>query len=520
MSNYDDPEWYEQAEQPEQLNASLPLQQPPTYHDKWPVKDPQTDNLPFQPPTRPSVQRNYDDSDDKSRRLFRQVAISLILIIFAFLGGWFTHQAIFTPFNPGDQSRYYDGIFTQAWNLVDQNYVDRKAINYKSMSYEAIRAMLAVLKDTGHTRFLTPEDVQTETQSLNGKFVGIGITLDIDATTKLPIITSTISGAPAEKAHLQRGDLIVAVDGTSTSGKDLSGVRDLIRGSVNTSVSLTIQRPSTHMTFTVKLVRAEIAVPNVVLHYIAEEHIAHIQIAQFASGISNQLKDALNQAKQMGATKIILDLRNDPGGYLSEAIDTASAFLKSGNVLLEQDSTGNRTPYPVNGNPINTTDAIVVLVNKGTASAAEIVSGALKDNHRATILGQTTFGTGTVLNEFGLADGSAILLGTQEWLTPNGQFIRDHGIDPDVSVSLSTGSNPLTPGNENSGSLTEQQILKSGDTQLIQAIQYLNTHPSPSTSNAGSQGSASPQPENGQLAYEYPLWDANYNAPTLLNLAA
>ena len=149
--------------------------------------------------------------------------------------------------------------------------------------------------------------------------------------------------------------------------------------------------------------------------------------------------------------------------------------MAKGNVLLEQDSTGQRTPVAVIGRPIDTTTKIVVLVNHYTASAAEIVSGALQDNHRAIIMGTKTFGTGTVLDEFDLSDGSALLLGTSEWLTPDGQFIRDQGISPNVQVQLSSNASPLTPDVENQDHMTLQQILGSGDTQLVTAIKYLQS---------------------------------------------
>jgi len=222
--------------------------------------------------------------------------------------------------------------------------------------------------------------------------------------------------------------------------------------------------------------REEIKVPTVILHYIPENHIAHIQITQFSDGASNQLKNVLNQARKLGAKEIILDLRDNPGGYLQEAINVASDFIGKGNVLLEQDSSGRRTPQPVNGHPIDTTTPMVVLVNNNTASAAEIVAGALQDNHRAIIMGTKTFGTGTVLEEFDLSNGSAILLGTSEWLTPNGQFIRNQGITPNIKVQLSPKVNPLTPNDENQGNMTLQQILNSGDAQLVAAIKYLESH--------------------------------------------
>jgi carboxyl-terminal processing protease len=208
----------------------------------------------------------------------------------------------------------------------------------------------------------------------------------------------------------------------------------------------------------------------------------------------------------MGATSIILDLRDDPGGYLQEAINTASEFLANGNVLLEQDSSGHRTPYEVNGNQVDTTTPIVVLVNNGTASAAEIVSGALQDNKRAVIIGTQTFGTGTVLRDFPLSDGSVIRLGVSEWLTPNGAFIRDKGITPDIKVDLPQSTTPLTPNEENVDNLNEQQILQRGDTQVVAAIHYLEHHKT--TQNAPGQmmltiPSASAA---GQMAYESTLY--------------
>ena len=482
MSSYDDPRWYEQPEQSPRNDInqpSTPGEEPGLFGQSG--FNSNGNNGPDQQ-SLISQQRVADPVPNNGpgrRHVLGQVIVVLALMVIAFLAGWFGHQAYSnSSFNASNQSKSYLSLFDQAWQIVDQNYVDRKAVNYKQMSYQAIQAMLGVLGDTGHTRFLTPQDVQAEKQQLSGTFVGIGIYLKQDSKTKDIIITGTIPGSPAEKTGFKSGDIITAVNGTNVVGKGLDTIHSLIEGPAGTSVSVTVKRPSTNSTLTIKVTREQITVPNVVMHYIAEDHIADIQIVQFSDGTSTQLKDALTQAKKLGATKIILDLRDNPGGYLQEAINTASEFM-GGNktVLIEQDSSGNRQYDKVTGQTVNTTDPIVVLVNGNTASAAEIVSGALQDNHRAIIMGTKTFGTGTVLQEYDLSDGSALLLGTSEWLTPDGHFIRTDKITPNIVVPLSPNASELTPDIANQQNMTKQQILDSGDNQLVSAIKYLEGHP-------------------------------------------
>lgn len=456
---YDDPRWYEQPEQhnPQAFPPATPAQQ----------ADNQFNGGGFLLPPEDTVQSS------RGGRIFRQIIMTLAFMAVAFLGGWFAHQA-YSSNLVGDQSQQYLAIFQQAWNIVDHNFVDRKAINYKQMSYDAIKAMLNDLGDNGHTRFLTPQEVKSEQQSLSGSYAGIGVYLQQDPKTKEISVTSTIPNAPAQKAGLKRGDIIIAVDGKNVVGLDFSAVQPMIGGKAGTDVSLTIRRPSTGKVMTFKITRAQIQVPNVLVHYIPENHIAQIQIVQFANGVSDQLKTAILDAKKQGATKIILDLRNNPGGYLQEAINTASEFMSSGTVLIEQDSSGKQEKFTVTGQAVDTKIPIVILINGNTASAAEIVSGALQDNGRAAILGTPSYGTGTVLQEYDLSDGSAILLGVSEWLTPNGHFIRKDKIQPDKDLKVEMDpNNILTPDVETQDNMTLAQILQSKDTQLIAAIKYL-----------------------------------------------
>lgn len=463
--SYYDPRWYERYEQPEK-NEQQDFAQNPA-------------SIPSEGPTQPEISGVKTAVDEKAlrrQRLMTQVVVTLGFMVIAFLGGWFGNQLYQSSANtPSGQSQKYSQLIQQAWETIDKNYVDRKAVNYQKMSYDAISSMVNELGDTGHSRFLTPQDVKSEQQQLSGGFVGIGVYIQQDPKTKAISISSTISGSPAQKAGLKHGDVLIEVDGKNIVGQDFSKVQPLIEGTAGTQVTITIRRPSTNQVLTFKITREQITVPSVTMHYIPEDHIADIQIVSFSSGVSDQLKSAILQAKKDGATKIILDLRNNPGGYLQEAINTASEFMANGTVLIEQDKSGQQTKMQVTGQTVDTGIPMVVLVNSDTASAAEIVSGALKDDHRAVIMGTKTFGTGTVLQEFPLSDGSAILLGIQEWLTPDGQFIRNQGITPNITVNMDP-NNVLTPDVLDQANMSLAQIMKSNDVQLIQAIQYLQSH--------------------------------------------
>ena len=481
MNRRDDHRWHD--ERPNTQNqAPFPTQPSGASFDDF-------DQFPFLPvPENPPQQEahsagqtNTKDPSLRWRRLLGQVLLTLGLVVLAFWGGWFAHQYFSRPtFDINNQSRAYSQLIQQAWTEIDQHYVDRKAVDYKKMSYAAINAMVNSLGDTDHTHFADPQLAQHEDQQASGKFTGIGLYFFQDPATQQWTVTMPIPNGPSDKAGLKPYDVIKSIDDVNMTSKDAKLPTNLVLGTVGTKVTFVIQRPGESQTRTFIVTIADITVPNVLMYYIPQSHIAHIQVVSFAGGVARDVRDTINKAKALGATKFIIDLRGDPGGNLDEAVNASGLFLSSGNVLLEQDSSGQRTSVPVNGNPLDTTSPVVVLVNRYTASAAEIVTGALKENHRAIVIGTKTFGTGTILLPFPLADGSALYLGTQEWLTPEGHFIRlvpgdpnSGGITPNIQVDPNLLS-MLTPNQEQQLHLSQQQILKSGDTQLVAAIQYLN----------------------------------------------
>jgi carboxyl-terminal processing protease len=360
-------------------------------------------------------------------------------------------------------------LVQEAYNMIQRVYVDRTAIQPTQLEYGAVGGMVDALGDTGHSRFLSPAMVKQESQLTQGEFEGIGV--EVQTKNGAIVVVAPIDGTPAQRAGLRPGDIITKVNGRDITGLPLDQVVGMILGPTGTSVTLTILRPGDGQTRDVTLVRARIAMQNVTWHQLPGTTIAHLRIAAFSQGVSKDLQKALTEIKAQGMTGIILDLRSDPGGLLDEVINVASEFLKSGDVLLEKDAQGKITPVPVQPESVVTGLPMVVLINGGTASAAEILAGALQDAHRATLEGETTFGTGTVLSQFRLSDGSALLLATQEWLTPAGRVIWHHGISPDVTSSLGINASPLLP--EGESGMTAAQLQASGDTQLLRALDLL-----------------------------------------------
>jgi carboxyl-terminal processing protease len=361
------------------------------------------------------------------------------------------------------------GLISEAWSTIHRSYVESSAAQPDKLTYGAISGMVEALGDTGHSTFLTPAMRQQQQNFTQGHFEGIGA--EVQIKDQHVVIVAPMDGSPAQKAGLKPGDLILKVNGEDVTGQPLDMVIAKIVGPAGTKVVLSIQSAGDGEPRDVTVTRQRIDVHSVTWAMLPGTHIAHIHIAGFSDGVTKDLQAALTDATKQGATGIVLDLRNNPGGLLSESIGVASEFLRSGNVLQEKDAQGQVTMVPVHPTTTTTDLPMVVLINQGTASASEIVAGALQDAGRARLIGETTFGTGTVLNEFNLSDGSALLLATEEWLTPAGRVIWHQGIVPDSKVALPAQATPLTP--EGEQGLTGEQLQKSQDTQLLQGLQVL-----------------------------------------------
>lgn len=362
-------------------------------------------------------------------------------------------------------------LLRQAWNIIDQRYVDQSAVQPEQLAHGAIAGMVDALGDTGHSRFLSPDMLKEQHTLTQGEFQGIGA--EVQMKDDHVVIVAPIDGSPAQQAGLRPGDLILAVDGQEVDGLPLDEVVRRIVGPAGTDVTLTIFTPTDEQPRAVTLTRARIPLHNVSWAGLPGGQVAHLRITAFSKGVTNDLKQALTDIQKQGYSGVILDLRNNPGGLLDEAIGVASQFLASGNVLQEQDAQGNVADVPVRSGGVAPDLPMVVLVNPGTASASEIVAGALQDAGRATVLGETTFGTGTVLNEYNLSDGSALLLATEQWLTPKGRVIWHNGIAPDVTVSLPIDAVSLYPTVEKD--MTAEQLQSSSDSQLLEALKLLAT---------------------------------------------
>ncbi len=369
------------------------------------------------------------------RRIWTHTVL-VISFCLTFLGGTLTGYWA-KPLLAADEPTEF-AVFWEAWDIVLDNFVDRDRIDFTKMTYGAIQGMLDSLGDQGHTAFFSPEVARAENNALEGSFEGIGAYVDV--TENQVRIVAPIRGSPAEQAGLLAGDVVLKIDDVEVSGLPQWEVIDMVRGPADSTVTLTVLHPDSTDPVDISIVRARIDIESVAWARVPETNLAYIQISQFAADTARELDRALvaiqEEANRNAPIEgIVLDLRNNPGGLLNQALRVGSQFLSPGTIILnERNAQGRVNQFEALGRGRARTIPLVVLVNEGSASAAEIVSGALQANTRAKLVGMTTVGTGTVLVPFTLSDGSMIRLGVTHWLTPDMRLIKGQGIEPDVMI--------------------------------------------------------------------------------------
>lgn len=356
---------------------------------------------------------------------------------------------------PASVSNVDFSLFWNVWNRLESNYYDKTKLDPQKMLNGAITGMTESLGDP-YTMYLPPKQNTNFKDGLAGQFSGIGA--ELGTKDKQIIVIAPLSGSPAEKAGVKAGDEILKVNGETTANWTLPFAVEKIRGPKGTSVVLTILHKDSDKPYDINIIRDTITVKSVAgwIRKVREiesiksitgikgedKKIAYIRLSQFGDSTNNDWVSIISKFNlQMQADKnikgLIIDVRNNPGGYLSDAVYISSEFLKQGTpVVLQENSQGARTTLSVMRRGIMYEIPLVVLMNKGSASASEIVSGALKDNKRAILVGETSFGKGTIQESTDLGNGAAVHITVAKWLTPNGTWVNGKGLRPDVEVKL------------------------------------------------------------------------------------
>lgn len=361
-------------------------------------------------------------------RTIKTVIIALLLVVSLALSfGAGCTLAIESP-PSADQGL---GVIEQAWNLIFQDYVARENLDASTLSQAAIKGMVEALDDP-YSAYLDVPTYQRSLTNLAGKYGGIGAYVGVK--DEQIIIIAPIPDSPAAEAGIRAGDIILEIDGISTSEMSLEEAVLRIRGPEGTPVKLLILHQSETEPEEIEIVRAEIELASV--YFEMRDDIAYIYIAHFSERTNEELIQVLESLTEEAATGIILDLRSNPGGSLEGVIDVASRFLKEGVLLYVVDNEGNRSSYSVKPGGITTDLPVVVLTDNYSASGSEILAGALQDYARATVAGTRTYGKGSVNTLYQLQDGSGLYLTTARWLTPNGRLIEGEGIEPDYPLEL------------------------------------------------------------------------------------
>jgi carboxyl-terminal processing protease len=359
---------------------------------------------------------------------------------------------------PSDSAGF--GILDEIYKVIREDFVDPTAVDEQVLRQGAIDGIVEALNDP-HTIYIDPVSYALGVDVISGEFQGIGARVEQDSTTGEIVIVAPFRDSPAEIAGIRSGDVVVAVDGESTQGWSVSEAVRRIRGPEGSQVALSV-RHSNGETEDVTVTRATIVIPTVFTRPLEDaagnpvNDLAYVELEQITEKTVPDLRTTVAEIVDQGYRGIILDLRRNPGGSLSATVDVSDLFLEGGRILTQVDRDGNETSFDAHPGDAGEDIPLVLLVGHGSASGAEVIAGALRDHQRAILVGETTFGKGSVNHLRELSDGGAIYITIARWLTPSGEQIEGIGLAPDI---------PVTP--------SEEDIEADRDVQLYSAIDQL-----------------------------------------------
>ena len=374
---------------------------------------------------------------DIMKKIF-YIIIFIFIVFGAFWGGFFTakHYGVLPDNLLNFQSNFFSGqnltLFWEAWQAVSNKFIDREKIDQKKAFYGALQGMVKSIGDD-YTEFYSPQEAKIFNEDISGSFEGVG--MEITVRRGIITVVSPLEDTPAWKAGIKSGDLILKINNEDATNLKLEEAVMKIRGPKGTKVILTIMREDFKEPKDIEIVR-DVIVVHAVKFKMLENNIGYIKILNFGKNSVPEFYNAINDLLTKGANKLILDLRNNPGGFLESAVIISSWFLPKGDKVVIEDF-GGKSPQRIHrslGPGILSNLPLVVLVNRGSASASEILAGALRDNLNVKILGEKTFGKGSVQEVVNLSDGSLVKVTVARWLTPKGKLIEGKGIDPDIEI--------------------------------------------------------------------------------------
>lgn len=395
-----------------------------------------------------------------SNRALNILAVFMVIAMaaLAFAAGFFFNDYMETrAFDPATASEGDDfAVFWEAWSHVEKSFIGDMP-ETRQVAYGAIRGALATLGDP-YTIFIEPVARQEERDSLRGNFGGIGATISRLETGE--VVLEPIPGNPAENAGIRSGDILLAVDDLEiTPEMTVDAIVEMVRGEKGTDVTLTVLHPDETEPVDITITRDDILIPSVAYRLLDDDPtIGYVWLTRFSGESNGEIEAAIQDLQAQGATQLILDLRGNGGGLLDAAINIADQFLDDGDIMHQESAIDGSKTYSANEGTVAGEMPLVILIDGGTASASEILAGALQDRGRAVLIGQQSFGKGSVQLVYDLSDGSSVHVTSARWFTPNRNAIDQQGLTPNIVVEPS-----------------QEAIENNRDETLARAVQYLQT---------------------------------------------